>query len=99
MLAPHCCRRHDVGAITKLLLANDAFAIVDTPLARELEAKADSLGLSGNAIVFDGDEADYFECYRVLQGAEIWQSLGAWITSTRPDFAADIAERFASAAA
>ena len=76
-------------------MANDAFALVDTPLARELEAKADSLGLSGNAIVFDGEEAEYLECYRVLQGAEIWQSLGAWITSTRPDFAADIAERFA----
>jgi amidase len=91
--------RHDVDAITKLLLAADAFALVDTPLARELEAKADSLGLSGNAIVFDGEEAEYLECYRVLQGAEIWQSLGAWITSARPNFAADIAERFASAAA
>jgi amidase len=89
---------HDVDAITKLLLANDAFALVDTPLARELEAKADSLGISGNAIVFDGEEAEYLECYRVLQGAEIWQSLGGWITSTRPDFAADIGERFASAA-
>jgi amidase len=91
--------RHDVDAITKLLLAKDAFALVDTPLARELEAKADSLGLLGNAIIFDGEEAEYLECYRVLQGAEIWQSLGAWITSARPDFAADIAERFASAAA
>ena len=89
---------HDFDAITKLLLANDAFALVDTPLARKLEAKADSLGISGNAIVFDGEEAEYLECYRVLQGAEIWQSLGAWITSTRPDFAADIGERFASAA-
>lgn len=89
---------HGVDRITKLSLARDAFALVDTPLARELELKAESFGLSGNMTVFDGEEAACLECYRVLQGAEIWQSLGAWITSAQPDFAQDISERFAGAA-
>jgi amidase len=91
--------RYDADPITKLFLAHDAFALVDKPLARELEAKAQSLGLSGNTTIFDGEEAASLECYRVLQGAEIWQSLGAWITSCRPDFAEDVGERIADAAA
>jgi amidase len=90
---------NDVAPITKLLLAHDAFALVDAPLAPELEAKAESLGLSGTATVFDGEVSAYLECYRVLQGAEIWQSLGAWITGAQPNFAADIGERFAGTAA
>jgi amidase len=87
------------GAITKLKLARDAFALVDAPLAADLMAKAAKLGLSGTVDLFDGQEARYFECYRVLQGTEIWQSLGGWVTKKRPHFAADIAQRFASAAA
>jgi amidase len=89
---------HYVDRITSLSLARDAFALVDTSLARELELKAESFGLSGDTTVFDGEEAAFLECYRVLQGAEIWQSLGAWIISSEPDFAQDIGERFADAA-
>jgi amidase len=91
--------RNDAAPITKLLLARDAFALVDATLAPALAAKAVSLGLFGEAAVFDGEESAYLECYRVLQGAEIWQSLGAWITAAKPNFAADIGERFAGAAA
>ena len=32
--------------------------------------------------------------FRTLQGAEIWQTHGAWITEHDPDFAPDIASRF-----
>lgn len=32
--------------------------------------------------------------FRTLQGAEIWQTHGAWITQNDPDFAPDIASRF-----
>ena len=85
--------------ITKLKLAHDAFALVDAPLAADLMAKAAGLHLSGMVDLFAGQEAQYFECYRVLQGAEIWQSLGGWIVDKRPRFAADIAPRFAGAAA
>ena len=82
-----------------LKLADDAFGLVDPPLAVELKTKAAKLGPIGSVNVFDGKEADYLECYRVLQGAEIWQSLGPWITHHKPRFADDIAQRFAGAAA
>ena len=34
------------------------------------------------------------EAFRVLQGREIWQTHGEWITNAQPVFAPDIAERF-----
>lgn len=89
----------DRGRISKLLLARDAFALVDPPLATELKMRADNLAVDGDIDLFDGREAEHFDCYRVLQGAEIWQSLGGWITRKQPRFAPDIAPRFAGAAA
>ncbi len=85
-------------AIANLKLADDAFALVDPLLAAELKTRAARLGPSGSVSVFDGKEADYFECYRVLQGAEIWQNLGSWIAHHKPRFAEDIAQRFAGTA-
>lgn len=85
--------------ITKLKLARDAFTLVDAPLAAELRAVADELADNGSLDLFGGRETEYSDCYRVLQGAEIWQSLGGWIASNKPRFAEDIALRFADAAA
>jgi amidase len=85
--------------ITNLKLADDAFTLVDPPLAAELKTRAASLGPTARVSVFDGKEADYFECYRILQGAEIRQSLGPWIAHHKPRFADDIAQRFASTTA
>jgi len=87
------------GPITKMKLARDAFALVDPPLAAELKIRAHTLNISGGIDLFEGREEEYFECYRVLQGAEIWQSLGGWITDRRPRISDDIAPRFAGAAA
>ena len=84
--------------ITKLLLARDAFAMADAPLAQELEPRIANWTINGETIVFGGDQARYLDCYRILQGAEIWQSLGPWIARHQPRFAADIAERFAGTA-
>ena len=84
--------------ITKLLLARDAFAMADAPLAQELETMIANWTINGETIVFGGDQARYLDCYRILQGAEIWQSLGPWIARHQPRFAADIAERFAGTA-
>jgi amidase len=89
----------DCTPVTKLRLAGDAFRLVDPPLAAELKAKAENLGVAESINVFAGMEAEYFESYRILQGAEIWQSLGGWITNNKPRFAEDIAQRFAGAAA
>jgi amidase len=87
----------DSSSITKLLVAKDAFALVDRSLAQELEATIASWIIDGSVTIFDGDETRCFDCYRILQGAEIWQSLGAWIAGHKPRFATDISERFAGA--
>ncbi|GGA73010.1 amidase [Neiella marina] len=38
------------------------------------------------------------ECFRVLQGRDIWRTHGAWVTATKPKFGADIEARFQWAA-
>jgi len=84
--------------ITELIIAHDAFALVDQPLAEVLETKAANWRLAGSTAVFGGDDGLYLDCYRVLQDAEVWQSLGGWITRNRPPLASDIGQRFAGAA-
>jgi amidase len=85
--------------ITKLKIARGAFALVDAPLGTELKETADELADSDGVDLFHGREMEYFDCYRVLQGAEVWQTLGGWIASKKPRFADDIAQRFTAAAA
>ena len=80
------------------LLARDAFALCDSGCAAPLLAAARSLGVEDEIMLFDSDEASWLEAYRVLQGAEIWSSLGPWITETRPNLGTAIAARFADAA-
>jgi amidase len=46
----------------------------------------------------DLDLAACAEAFRLIQGFEAWAEHGAWISRTQPDFAADIAARFAAAA-
>lgn len=44
-----------------------------------------------------GSPEDLRACYVAIQGREAWQTHGAWIDSRRPNFAPDIAQRFAAA--
>jgi amidase len=41
---------------------------------------------------------DWFEVFRTLQAAEIWATLGQWVTETKPKFGPGTKERFAYAA-
>jgi amidase len=84
--------------IAKLLLANDAFTLVEQALAEELKQRAEPWGPFTGVDVFAGEDAVYLEAYRVLQDAEVWQSLGDWLTANRMPLANDIAARFAGAA-
>ena len=84
--------------ITKLLFARDAFALVDPPLAEELERRAGPWGPYTGVDVFAGEDKAYLDAYRVLQDAEVWESLGDWLTANRMPLADDIATRFAGAA-
>jgi len=84
--------------VRRLVLVRDAFAMADADGAALLEAKARSWGADEATTVFDRAQAEWLECYRVLQGGEIWQHLGPWITARRPAFGPSIAPRFADAA-
>jgi amidase len=89
----------DAVAPRRFLVARDAFALADARCADELLRAAGRFRPVDSIDVFAGEEADFLEAYRVLQGAEIWQSLGAWIEAERPRFGPAIAARFADAAA
>jgi amidase len=84
--------------VRRLVLVRDAFGMADARGAALLEAEGRRWDAVEEATVFDGAQAEWLECYRVLQGAEIWEHLGPWITARRPVFGPSIAPRFADAA-
>ena len=91
----------DAGAAApprRLVLVRDAFSLAEDGAAAALESHARRWGAVNEISVFDGAPDEWLECYRVLQGAEIWQELGPWISARRPIFGPSIAPRFADAA-
>jgi amidase len=84
--------------ISRLVFAADAFALADGSAASTMRVAVTAWPLAKTISVFDGGPDAWRECYRVLQGAEIWHHLGAWIAQAKPRFGAAIAPRFADAA-
>lgn len=87
----------EVAPIRKLRLVSDAFALADPNVAALLRARCETLGITDEITLFDGAPDEWLECYRVVQCAGIWQSLGPWISSTHPRFGERVAPRFAEA--
>ena len=86
-------------SITRFRLVRDAFALADDSVTSALLETCRALPHLDEISLFDGGEDEWLECYRVLQGADIWQQLGPWIQSAVPRFGDAIALRFADAAA
>jgi amidase len=84
--------------IRRLRLVRDAFALADPQVSASVRTYCDALEIDDEITLFDDAEDEWLECYRVLQGAEIWRQLGAWIRSAQPRFGEAIAPRFADAA-
>jgi len=86
----------------KLLIYADAFDLVAPEIAGALgPGLAEIARLTGAPaervhIAEAGLEA-WAQTFRTIQGAEIWASLGGWITGTRPVFGPGVGERFAAA--
>ena len=90
--------RTEPTPLRRFRVAADAFALADdAPRARLISMLA-AAGITSEVTVFGGEEAAWLAAYRVLQNAEIWASLGGWITTTNPRFGDAIAARFADAA-
>jgi len=87
---------------TRLMFAEDAWSEVERPVADALKPAADKvkavIGPAKQARVSPDGLSAWFETFRTLQGAEIWATLGAWVTETKPKFGPGIKERFEYAA-
>lgn len=84
--------------IRRFRLVCDAFALADPGVSALLRERCRTLDIADEITLLDNVEQEWLECYRVLQGAEIWRQLGNWIESARPRFGNAIAPRFADAA-
>jgi amidase len=83
----------------RLLIAKDAFALVDSPVAAALR---DAVAAVGNCfaqveeITVSPDGLDrWMEIFRVVQGAEIWANHGSWIEHAKPRIGRAVGERLA----
>ena len=87
----------------RILLARDVFSLADQAVAssvRDFSLKSfeNGLGEGTEMDIFNGERDRWGECYRVLQGREIWLEHRDWIERTRPRFGDAIAARFADLA-
>ncbi|WP_430395596.1 amidase [Ferrovibrio sp.] len=79
--------------ITRVMWASDAYAMAEPAVAAALPRLGDAVRL------YEGEDIDWLEAYRVLQAADIQSSLGPWIATAKPHFGDNIAPRFNDALA
>jgi amidase len=82
----------------RLLVAEDAFELVDPRVAGALdpavERLASAFGSAREPVVVAAEGLGaWMERFRVVQGFEIWQSLGAWIEAAKPQLGPGIRDR------
>jgi amidase len=86
----------------KLLKAEDAFGIagsvVGGALQPALERIESQFGKVQTVTVSEQSLAQWFQIFRVLQGAEAWAEHGEWITRVKPKLGPGVKERIAWAA-
>jgi amidase len=86
----------------RLLIAKDAFGLVEDQVVQALmpavEKVKSEIGAAEDVVVSEEGLASWFEAFRTIQAAEIWGSLGAWITATKPRLGPGVKERLEWAA-
>lgn len=79
------------------LLAEDAFALLDSAAVAALQPALEKikavLGPLQNVTVSHEGLPQWFQAFRVLQGAEIHQQLGAWVARVQPNLGPGVRER------
>ncbi len=85
------------GSPRRLLIADDAFDLVDQRVREALQSALDRVS---NVIadvrhvtVSPPGLAQWFETFRIIQAAEIWANHGSWIETAKPEFGRGIRER------
>jgi amidase len=86
----------------RLLIARDAFALLDRRAVAALKpavARLEALIGRGNEVEVSRQGLEvWFEAFRTIQAAEVWASVGAWITKVNPKLGPGVKERIAWAA-
>lgn len=89
--------RRPARSPARLLIARDAFDLAGQPVT---DALAEAVGvlreaLGGSVEVELSREGldRWRECFRTIQGFEIWRSLGGWLEETKPELGPGIRER------
>jgi len=86
----------------RLLIAGDAFALVEPGVAAALRPSVSRLehliGRSEKIEVSSEGLVAWHETFRTLQAAEVWASVGPWINEQRPKLGPGVKERIAWAA-
>jgi amidase len=86
----------------RLLLAQDAFALAGEAVTEALQPAVERLtavlGKPRPVTVASEWLPQWFEVFRVLQGAEVWAQHGAWVTRVKPGLGPGVRERMQWAA-
>jgi amidase len=90
------------SGVHRLLIAGDALAEADAAvvalLRRVLQRAAHLLPVPTEVTVAPTGLAPWRQCFRVIQGREIWEIYGDWITRNQPGLGPGVRERIAFAA-
>lgn len=82
----------------RLLVAADAFELVDTPVAGALQPALDRVASQFQAtesvVVSREGLRAWFEVFRTLQAAEVWANHGEWVSRVKPKLGPGVKERF-----
>jgi amidase len=78
-------------------LPSDLWSLAEVPVAAALRAALPKGNHRSDPLFPGGDLKDWLNVFRTHQGYEIWQTLGPWVSATRPNFGPGIRERFDSA--
>lgn len=81
----------------RLLLAADAFALAGDAVTQALQPAVGRVsamfGAAEPVTVSAEGLPQWFQVFRLLQGAEIWAQHGAWVTRVKPDLGPGVKER------
>jgi amidase len=87
-----------VGELTRLLIADDAFAILSNEAIDAflpvLDTLRDGYPRIGAAALFPDDLPDRRPAFRIAQSYEAWQSHGDWIKTHLPEIGPGVSDRF-----
>ncbi|MDA8194692.1 MAG: amidase [Thermaerobacter sp.] len=90
--------RPTASRFTRAVIASDAVDLLEEYLRRPVEHAIRRLAARFAVVqehpVASGGLDAWMESFRILQGYEIWQNFGEWITAVQPRFGPGVRERF-----